>query len=294
MSIAKEQVTVVVPTLNEEGAIGQVLDGLREEGFGNIIVVDGYSTDRTPTIARSKGVEVIVQTGPGKAGAIMTAINRIRTPYMLIMDGDGTYSSRNADRLLQSEDFDEVIGARETGRDNIPRVNRLGNWLLSKLFQSIFVTPITDVCSGMYLLRTDFAKKVEIASTSFDVEVEIASQAASRSRITQVPITYGKRIGSQKLRSFSDGVRILRTLIWMASFYNAGLFFGTIAALAAIPGIALLLLAAYEELVYHILLPWHLVVAVILLLIGLQGGSLTLMSVLFKRSEHRIIEAIRK
>jgi len=294
MSIAKEQVTVVVPTLNEEGAIGQVLDGLREEGFGNIIVVDGYSTDRTPTIARSKGVEVIVQTGPGKAGAIMTAINRIRTPYMLIMDGDGTYSSRNADRLLQSEDFDEVIGARETGRDNIPRVNRLGNWLLSKLFQSIFVTPITDVCSGMYLLRTDFAKKVEIASTSFDVEVEIASQAASRGRITQVPITYGKRIGSQKLRSFSDGVRILRTLIWMASFYNAGLFFGMIAALAAIPGIALLLLAAYEELVYHILLPWHLVVAVILLLIGLQGGSLALMSVLFKRSEHRIIEAIRK
>jgi len=293
MPIAKDQVTVTIPTLNEEDAIGQVLDGLRETGFGKIIVVDGYSTDRTPAIARSKGVEVVVQTGPGKAGAIMTAINRVSTPYMLIMDGDGTYSPKDADRLLQSEEFDEVIGARENGRDNIPRVNRLGNWLLSKLFQSIFVTPITDVCSGMYLLRSDFAKRIQIGSTSFDVEVEIASQVATRGTITQVPITYAKRIGSQKLRSFSDGVRILRTLIWMASFYNAGLFFGMITAFAAVPGIAILLLAAYEELVYHILLPWHLVVAVILLLIGLQGGSLALMSVLFKRSEHRIIEAIR-
>jgi len=294
MPIAKEQVTVVVPTLNEEGAIGQVLDGLRETGFGKIIIVDGYSTDQTPAIARSKGVEVVVQTGPGKAGAIMTAINRVSTPYMLIIDGDGTYSSKNADRFLQSEEFDEVIGARENGRNNIPRINRFGNWLLSKLFQSIFVTPITDVCSGMYLLRTDFAKTVQIASTSFDVEVEVASQVASRGRITQVPITYGKRIGDQKLNSFRDGIRILRTLIWMASFYNAGLFFGMIGAFAAIPGIALLLLAVYQELVNHTLLPWHLVVAVILLLIALQGGSLALMSVLFKRSEHRIIEAIRK
>ena len=146
----------------------------------------------------------------------------------------------------------------------------------------------------MYLLRTDFAKRTEIGSTSFDVEVEIASQVATRGKITQVPITYGKRIGNQKLKSFSDGVRILRTLIWMASFYNAGLFFGMMGAFAAIPGIALLLLAAYEELANHTLLPWHLVVAVILLLIGLQGGSLALMSVLFKRSEHRIIEEIRR
>jgi len=297
MSIAKEQVTVVVPTLNEEDAIGQVLDDLRKVGFQNIIVIDGYSTDRTPAIVRSKGVGLVMQNGPGKAGAITTAIDYANTPYMLVMDGDGTYSSEDAERLLQSEEFDEVIGARVKGRENIPRVNRLGNWLLSKLFQSVFVTPITDVCSGMYSLRTDFAKTLQIGSTSFDVEVEIASQVASMGRITQVPITYRRRIGDQKLRSFSDGTRILRTLIWMASFYNAGLFFGMIGALAAIPGIALLLLAAYQELVYDTFLPWHLVVAVILLLIALQGGSLALMSVLFKRSEHRIIkrlEEIRK
>ena len=235
-----------------------------------------------------------MQSGPGKAGAIATAINRATTPYMLVMDGDGTYSSVNASRLLQFEEFDEVIGARENGRDNIPRLNRVGNWLLSRLFQLLFISPITDVCSGMYLLRTGFARRIQIASTAFDVEVEIASQAASRGRITQVPITYGKRTGEQKLKAFSDGVRIFRTLIWMASFYNAGLFFGTIAALAAIPGIVLLLLAGYEDLVNHILLPWHLVVAIILLLIGLQGGSLALMSLLFKRSEHRIIEEITR
>jgi dolichol-phosphate mannosyltransferase len=292
--IDKKQVTVVVPTLNEEEAIGQVLDDLRETGFGNIVVIDGYSTDRTTAIVRSKGIEPLMQNGPGKAGAVKMAIDRATTPYILIMDGDGTYTSENAERLLQSEEFDEVIGARINGRHNIPTVNRLGNYMLSKLFQLLFLSPITDVCSGMYLLRTDFAKTLQVASTSFDVEVEIAGQAAVRGKITQVPITYEKRSGRQKLRSYSDGTRILRTLVKMAAFYNAGLFFGTIAALVAIPGIGVLLLALYENLVYGRLLAWFLVLGVILLVIGLQGASLALMSVLFKRSEHRIIEEIRQ
>jgi dolichol-phosphate mannosyltransferase len=294
MPIAKEQVTVVIPTLNEEGAIGQVLDDLGKVGFGSIVVIDGYSTDRTQAIVRSIGIQLLMQNGPGKAGAIKMAIAQVTTPYMLVMDGDGTYSPQDAERLLQSEEFDEVIGARTNGRHNIPIVNRLGNYLLSKLFQLLFLSPITDVCSGMYLLRTDFAKALDIASTSFDVEVEIAGQVASRGRITQVPITYEKRIGNKKLRSYGDGTRILRTLIKMAAFYNAGLFFGTIAAFAAIPGTALLLFAVYQELASDTLLAWHLVFGVILLLIGLQGGSLALMSVLFKRSEHRIIEEIRR
>jgi len=82
-SVSKDMVTVVIPTLNEEEAIGVVLDEVMAEGYRNILVVDGYSKDRTVEIAKSKGVRVVYQDGVGKAGAIATAIKIVSTPYML-------------------------------------------------------------------------------------------------------------------------------------------------------------------------------------------------------------------
>ncbi|MEM0041604.1 MAG: glycosyltransferase family 2 protein, partial [Candidatus Korarchaeum sp.] len=108
--ISKEQVTVVLPTLNEESAIGRVIDELLQEGYNNILVVDGYSTDKTVEIARGKGVKVIFQKGRGKAGAIRTAIEVVNTPYILFMDADYTYDPRDIGRLLRYAGYDEVIG----------------------------------------------------------------------------------------------------------------------------------------------------------------------------------------
>ncbi|MCX8169448.1 MAG: glycosyltransferase, partial [Candidatus Methanomethylicia archaeon] len=88
--ISKDDVTIVIPTLNEEKAIGIVLDELLNLGYRNIIVVDGYSKDNTVKIAFEKGVKVIYQHGHGKTGAIQTALEHVNTSYMLVMDGDYT------------------------------------------------------------------------------------------------------------------------------------------------------------------------------------------------------------
>lgn len=292
--VTPDQVTIVIPTLNEREAIGKVLDDLKSEGFEKVLVVDGYSDDGTTEIAESKGAVVLNQHGPGKAGALATAARAVSTPFMLVMDGDDTYKAADIHRLLaNAADHDEVIGARTIGRKNIPLKNRFGNWVISRAFKSLFTRPITDVLSGMYLLRTDMMRELEITSSSFDVEVEIASHMASMGDITQVPITYGERLGKQKLRA-SDGTRILSTLFWMAYYYNPVLVLGGLAALAAIPASAVILWTIYEQLFHHI---WHSAYAlfgVMLFLIAAQALAVSLGSVLTKRSEQRIMRELRK
>ncbi len=112
-SATKENVTIVLPVLNEEAGIGLVLNELAAHGYTHILVVDGYSTDQTVQVAESKGAEVVSQHGRGKTGAIKTAIDNVSTPYMLIMDGDFTYDAGSIERFLDhAENYEQIIGAR--------------------------------------------------------------------------------------------------------------------------------------------------------------------------------------
>ena len=77
--IPKDDLTVILPVLDEEAAVGQVLDELKREGYSNILVVDGYSQDDTVNIARAAGAQVIVQHGTGKTGGIKTAIEYVES-----------------------------------------------------------------------------------------------------------------------------------------------------------------------------------------------------------------------
>jgi len=291
--VGPDSITVVVPTLNEREGIGIVLDELLKEGFKNVIVVDGYSTDGTAEIAGSKGAIVMQQLGTGKAGAIRTAVEAISTPYVLIMDGDTTYRAEDIYRLLKyASSYDEVIGARTTGRKNIPWINRFGNRMISMLFKLLFDQPITDVLSGMYLVKTDKLREMQITSSSFDVEVEIACTIAASGSITQVPIDYRERVGKQKLSPGSAG-RILSTLFWMANYYNPVLIYGIIGSLAAIPAIVILGWTAYEALFPK---HWHSGYAIfgaMLLLLASQAAAVSMVSVLIKRSESRLMRRLR-
>ena len=196
--VAKDDVTVVVPVLNEEKAIGMVLDELTSSGYPHILVVDGYSKDNTVQIAKSKGVNVVQQHGMGKTGAIKTAIDLVPTPYMLAMDGDYTYAASDIQKFLDhAHNYDEIVGVR--GRENISRLHRIGNRIISKSFNLMFDTALSDVCSGMYLLRTESAKELDLHSGGFNVDVEIIAQTALRGEVTEVPIEYRARLGEPKL-----------------------------------------------------------------------------------------------
>jgi dolichol-phosphate mannosyltransferase len=208
-------VTIVIPTLNEQEAIGKVLDELFSMGLKNLLVVDGYSSDGTLDTAKKFPIPVILQHGKGKAGALKTAFKNVNTPYMIVMDGDFTYDPSCIPRFLEHmQTYDQIIGVRNLDdQKNISVIHKLGNKVITKTFNALMGTNLSDVCSGMYALKTEIAKDLDLSSTGFDVEAEIAAQIAFSGRITEIPINYRQRIGKQKLSTWKHGFKILSTIL---------------------------------------------------------------------------------
>jgi len=289
MTVSKKDVTIVLATLNEEEAIEHVLKELRQAGYGNILVVDGYSTDRTPKIAESNGCVVVLQHSRGKCGAIETAVENVKTSYMLIMDCDCTYDPRDIDNFLtHARNYDQIIGVRSNGRANIPRLNRFGNWLITNAFNVLMGTKLSDVCSGMYLIKTDVARGLDLSSRSFDVEVEIAAQTALNGRVTEVPIAYRKRVGRQKLNSWRHGFQIMRTVLGLGRTYNPALLFSVFVALAIVPAFFILGWVVFDLFLHGVWHSGYALTGLMLLVLASQGFTVLTVSVLLRRMEKSI------
>jgi dolichol-phosphate mannosyltransferase len=93
-------VTVVIPTLNEEKGIGEVVEGFRKLGF-EVLVIDGNSKDRTREIALEKGAKVVLQSGRGKGNAIAQAFAIVESDVVVLVDGDGSYCAEDVWKLLE-------------------------------------------------------------------------------------------------------------------------------------------------------------------------------------------------
>ena len=292
--VGKDDVTIVIPTLDEAEGIGKVIDEVRECGYEKILVVDGNSTDGTVEVASERGVDVVRQTGSGKTGALATAVQYVSTPFLLVMDGDCTYDPRNIEPLLLHADaYYEVIGARTVGKENIPIINRLGDWFISWFFRLLFAVNLSDVCSGMYLLNTSQARKLEFLTGGFDAEVEIAAQFANQGRVADVPISYRKRVGRQKLSSARHGLTIVASIIRLANVHNPVVLYSGFIALSTIPAFAILAWIAYERVAFDV---WHssyALVGLMLLVLSLQSLSVTTISLMIRRSEQRIYRTLR-
>lgn len=289
-------ITVVIPTLNEEKGIEATIKELHSIGINNILVVDGYSKDRTVEVAKSLNARVIFQHGKGKTGALKTAVEHVDTPYMLVIDGDFTYDAKNIDRLLQHMDnYDEIIGARvPVDEKSITRLHRFGNRLITKVFNFLMNTNLSDVCSGMYMLKTETVREIDFNTDGFEIEAEIAAQIATIGSITEVPINYRPRIGRQKLSTWKHGYRIIRSIFHLARLYNPGAFYSFLISLLLIPaGIifanSLLELTLTGRMTAH----WFMI-GVALLLVALQGMSIGVLSLVVKRSNMRMLRALRK
>jgi len=92
----RTDVSVLLPTLDEAETIGWVVEGFREQGYEDILVVDGGSSDGTRRIAEEAGARVIVQSGMGKGQAVREGVRSVEAPVVLMADGDGTYDPAEA------------------------------------------------------------------------------------------------------------------------------------------------------------------------------------------------------
>ncbi len=297
----KEKVTlsdieIVIPTLNEEEAIGKVLDEIYSVGVKpeQVLVVDGHSTDRTREIASEKGARVILQEGKGKADAIKTAIKHITRPYMLVMDGDYTYPATEIPKLVEkaNESYDEVIGARLYGRENIPLLHRFGNWIITHIFNLFFGTKLRDVLSGMYLVKLRLVRNLPIESKGFSIEVDIAAKVASiTGKITEVPIYYRKRIGSKKLKMI-HGALIVKDIVKLAWRYNPAFLILVLGALLFIPGLVINSWVLVRLLFYGIKHYVWAIIGTLVLSSGVLTLALAVITIYLKRFEYRITHHI--
>ena len=91
--------------------------------------------------------------------------------------------------------------------------NYLGNRFLSRLASTVYRREISDVCTGMWAFRADILQLIDLTADGFDLEANFFAECAKRNvPIKEIPITYKKRIGTQKLR-LSEGLRIALALL---------------------------------------------------------------------------------
>lgn len=289
------KVTVLIPVLNEEKAIGYVLDEVKKTGvpIENIIVVDGGSTDKSVQIAASKGVTVVQQEGRGKAKAIKTGLKYVKTPYVLVIDGDGTYPVEFIPHFVKKaehENCDLVIGVRVYEPNSQKMTFRLGNYVLTLLFNLLYGVKLRDVLSGMYLSKTEKLKEVDFETHGFSVETEIVAHFVSLGRtICEETIPYRKRIdpSAKKLKT-RHGLKIAVDVVRLTWRYSPAFFVLSLGALLLVPGIALGIWVAYRYLAIGIMHHVKGLAAIILTGVGLQFLVGAIISLYVKRVELRL------
>ncbi len=154
----KSKVAVLIPTLNEESTIGDVIDRIPVEQLANegyetaVYVIDGNSKDDTQRRAREKGATIILANRSGKGAAMKQAFASVRANYFIMIDGDDTYPpERIVDFMHLLYTHDVVLGSRLKGRIEegaMTRTNALGNRMLTLVARTLFGGNITDLCTG--------------------------------------------------------------------------------------------------------------------------------------------------
>ena len=204
-------VTAVIPTINEEGTIGSVIDGLLKSVEGiEIIVVDTDSTDRTKEIAAAKGAIVINESKRGYGTAYKTGLKRAKGDLIVCMDGDNTYPTDIVKPLLEIIWMDEVnfISCdRMTLRTqhNYTSLHYIGNSILNFTMRLLFKITLNDSQSGMWIFYREFYEKMKNLSNGMSFSEDIKIDAVRLGRLIEIPIKYGIRISKPKLKTWNDG-----------------------------------------------------------------------------------------
>jgi len=299
-------ITVVIPTLNEENAIGEVIDGFKDLGFSDILVIDGGSTDKTREIAERRGAHVIIQSGKGKGQAIAEAFNLINSEIAVLIDGDGSYRPQDALKMIEPIKkglADHVIGNRLANyqKGAFTKLNLIGNKILNFFFRVVYGIEIYDLLSGYRALTREVYKNVKLTSKGFEVETELTVETIAKGfRVLEVPITYRKREGSTKLNPIKDGFRIGKAIYSLLSRYSPArylYFIGSIfIILGIISGIHVLLewFSGVTHYLLAILTALFIIAGIQLAMVGLISDFIFRSTVEFKREIISLREKLRK
>lgn len=217
-------VGVVIPTLNEEKNIEEVLFDLKNLGYYNILVIDGMSKDETTRIAAKNGAKVILQNGKGKGNAIRQGLSNgyLRADVVVMMDADGSMDPKEIPGLVETlnSGADIVKGSRflKAGYSyDMSTLRYIGNRFMVAVVNLLWSAKYTDLCYGYMAFNRRAVEKMApyLKSQSFEIETEILLKALNLGLVVkEAPSTEFKRKnGNSNLNSFRDGFKILRTIV---------------------------------------------------------------------------------
>ncbi len=216
---ARGRIAVLIPCFNEAAAIGAVVQGFRASLPSAVIhVFDNNSTDRTASVAGAAGAHVHHAPLQGKGHVVRRMFADVEADFYLLVDGDGTYDPADApaiiDRLATGLD---MVNAARVHEDSgaYRRGHVTGNQVLTGIVRTIFGDRLTDMLSGYRGFSRRFVKSFPALSSGFEIETELTVHALNLNMpIGEIITRYGARRGSaSKLRTYRDGVRILRTIL---------------------------------------------------------------------------------
>ncbi len=218
-------VSVVMPCLNEEAAIGACIEKIQRTfaaaGIsGEIVVCDNGSTDTSVAIAERIGARVVHQPRRGYGNAYRKGFAAARGQYLIMGDADDTYDFSLIPQFLHAltlEGYDFVTGSRylKGGDKHVTGLHRfIGNPALTAILNFLFRTRYTDVYCGFRGFSRAAYDRIRPVSPGMEFNLELAINAKLAGlKIAEIPIELGPRKGESKLRTFRDGWRSLRMML---------------------------------------------------------------------------------
>jgi glycosyltransferase involved in cell wall biosynthesis len=219
--LSGRRIAVLVPCFNEESGIGAVVvDFIAVLPSAVVYVYDNNSTDRTAEVARSAGAVVRNEPLQGKGNVVRRMFSDIEADVYVLVDGDDTYHAGSAPGMIKHlvrGQLDMVCGARVAEvRTAYRRGHRFGNVVLTGMVGVIFGQRFRDMLTGFRVFSRRFVKSFPALSSGFEIETELTVHAIEMAMNTievDTPYKDRPRGSVSKLRTFRDGLRIVKTIL---------------------------------------------------------------------------------
>ena len=209
----RKRISVIIPALNEERSIANVIYDLPKDIVDEIIVVDNGSSDKTGFVAEHAGAKVVKESVQGYGAACQKGVSCAAvSDIIVILDADYSDYPERIGLLLDpiiEQDFDMVLGSRilgnaEKGSLNWPQI--LGNKLAVYLIFKLTGYRYTDM-GPFRAIKTKKLKDLNMIDKNFGWNVEMQIKAVKHGlRIKEVPVDYRNRIGKSKISGTISGV----------------------------------------------------------------------------------------
>lgn len=297
-----DDVCILIPTLNEGKTIKDLVERFKKLGYGNVLVIDGNSTDDTAKQAEGAGARVVIQHGKGKGTAIQQAFDLIESDITVMIDGDGTYLPEEVEKLIEpirAGRADQVMGNRFANYEKgaFTRLNLLGNKILNKAFNIDYKVNLNDILTGYRSFNKRTLKMVNLNQAGFGIEAEMTAECIKKDlRIIEVPIAYKARAmgAPTKLSPLEDGFKIGYTIYNLGKTYNPMLYFTLIGTVFTLAGFLLGVYVTYDWMrarIEHLPLT---ILTALLIITGIQVFIFGYLSDMIVQMQREMMRELRK